>query len=116
MEIPQHVIDKWQSIWRDVCGMAYFSLGTVSKIIISKEDSEILKYSNASNFEELTLEYTWKKVSNTRDENRDFIEPSVVPEFEEIYVPRALFETSGVYQWFKFSFPNCKILFWEDDM
>jgi hypothetical protein len=41
-----------------------------------------------------------------------FIEPKVVPELLYIKVPKVLFEDVGIYAWFKYSFPNCKIEFW----
>lgn len=79
--------------------------------------SEVLKYMiNAKNFDLITLNHTWSQASLVKNADGLPVEPFVVPELREIYVPRILFETLGVYTWFKHSFPNCSILFWEDDM
>jgi len=54
--------------------------------------------------------------SARRDPDGNYVDPVVVPELKEIYVPRILFTCLGVFTWFRHSFPNCQILFWEDDM
>jgi len=119
MEVPQDVIDKWQAVWKRITDMAYFHSNIVDNISVTKHDYHtLLMYSRSrcSNFDKITLDYEWKFVSTFKNVDGSFLEPMVVPELREIYVPRILFETMGVYSWFKHSFPNCTILFWEDDM
>jgi hypothetical protein len=120
MSIPEKTIEKWQSVWQHICEMAYHRNNITDQIqIYHNNDYEtLMKYKNIcpNDFEKLTLDYTWKKVSAVRDSNGEYIDVQVVPELVYIYIPRILFETLGVYAWFKVSFPNCKIIFWEDDM
>ena len=119
MEVPQDIINKWQTVWKYITRMAYYRIDVVDNVSVTKHDYEtLLKYSQSrcSNFDEITLDYEWTLVSRCKDETGTFRLPLVVPELREIYVPRILFETLGVYSWFKHSFPNCTILFWEDDM
>jgi hypothetical protein len=92
--------------------MAYFRENIVESIVIpNKKYNEILRYK----CKEMTLEYTWKNWSRLRDSDGAYIDVKIVPELKEIYAPRILFETLGVYAWFNHSFPNCTILFWEDE-
>lgn len=119
MGIPQQTLEKWQTIWQQVCEMAYYKKNVVEQLQISVDDYDsLIRYKNnhRDQFDELMLDFTWKQFSQNRDTNGNFIEALVVPELTFIYVPRILFETIGVYSWFKFSFPNCVIYFWEDDM
>jgi hypothetical protein len=113
MELTNEQIKKWQIIWHRVCALSFFRKDIVSQIIIDNQE-DIKKYRSSRNFEEITLDYTWKFYSSLKDQNGNYIEPLVVPELEKIYVPHALFEALGVYAWFKYSFPNCVISFWED--
>ena len=98
--------------------MSYHRKNIVDSLSIAMCDYQtLLEYSNFSrNFEEITLEHTWKKTSSTRDSNGSYIETQIVPELTNIYVPKLLFETPGVYNWFKRSFPNCSIEYWEDGL
>ena len=118
MDIPSSVIDKWQHVWLQICDMAYDNTNITSQIIIEKSNyAELLKYmSNSNDFHLITLDYMWEEI--TLEQKRFQMPPyvHVVPELQAIYVPRILFESLGVYAWFEYSFPNCKILFWEDDM
>ena len=119
MGIPQKTIEKWQAIWKQVCEMSFYRKNIVEQLQISIDDYEsLLKYKNiySNEFEKLTLDFTWKQFSQIRDTSGVFIDTKVVPEITFIYVPRILFETLGVYAWFKSSFPFCVICFWEDDM
>jgi hypothetical protein len=118
MEVPQDVIDMWPSVWQQICDMAYYRKNITTHIIHINERThpEFLAYENNSkNFDQLTLDYTWKQASSVRNTDGTPIEAQVVPELREIYVPRVLFDTLGVFSWFNHSFPNCSILFWEDD-
>jgi hypothetical protein len=118
MNVPHDVINKWQAVWRGICDLAYSSKSPLDRVSIEKFNyNELLTYMiNSSNFEQITLDYTWKQVSSQRNVDGNYIEPVVVPELEEIYVPRILFVCPGVSQWFKHSFPNCSISYWEDEM
>lgn len=92
----------WQETWQKLCDMAYYRKNVVSEFIVDGLYEEILKLKN---LEELTLDFQWK--------NYQELKPLIIPELKYIYVPRILFESLGVYAWFKYSFPNCKIEFWE---
>ena len=117
MRVPKGKVKQWQSMWQHICDMAYYRKNITDTLYVSENDyTSLLKYrmSNCKNFHKLTLDYEWQKISNLRDDNGDFLEPLVVPELKQIYVPRILFESVGVYPWFKHSFPNCTIMFLED--
>lgn len=119
MEVPSKTVQKWQAVWHQICNMAYINSENTKTLSIPVEGyKELLEYKmkNYVNYEEILLDHTWQKFSLIKDENGDFLEAKVCPDLTEIYVPRILFETMGVFQWFQHSFPNCKILFWEDDM
>jgi|688.fasta_scaffold191439_3 hypothetical protein len=118
MDIPEETIQQWQNIWQNICDMSYHRKDIVDSIRISMCDYQtLLEYSHFSrNFEQITLEHTWKKTSSLLDSNGTYIETQIVPELTKIYVPKLLFETFGVYAWFKQSFPNCSIEFWEDGL
>jgi hypothetical protein len=105
------VIEKWQSVWKQVCDMAYERKNIVEELVVTPESqNEMLFYArnNCSNAEEITLDYTWKQYSSFAHPEG----PLVVPELKRIYVPCSLFECLGVYSWFKHSFPNCEIQYW----
>ena len=112
MELTNEQIKKWQTVWQRVCNLAFFRKDIVTRIIVDYTD-DIKKYMSCRNFEEITLDYTWKIYSSIKDENGNYIEALVVPELEQLCVPHAIFEALGVYAWFKHSFPNCVISFWE---
>jgi len=119
MDIPAEQVTRWQNIWHKVCDMAYHRRNIlVSITAIPQEDelSSLVEYYAKYDIEHLKLDFIWKRVSQLRDENNAFLQPLVVPELRQIYVPRLLFESDGVYAWFEHSFPNCVIFFWEDDM
>jgi hypothetical protein len=119
MEIKREVVERWQMVWNNICNMAYYRKGIVTYVTTdSIEYNNILRYHSlkSSNFDEITLDHTWKKYSSIKNNNGDFLEPLVVPEVQEIYIPRVLFDTLGIHEWFKHSFPNCSISFWEDDI
>ena len=118
MEVPQDVITKWQTVWQQLCDMAYYRKNISPMISVDRDNYyDLLRYRvSAENFDQITLYYMWKQTSSVQKLDGTPIEPLVVPELLEIYVPRVLFETLGVYQWFKHSFPMCSILFWEDEM
>jgi hypothetical protein len=119
MDIPSEEVKRWQSIWHKVCDMAYHRRNVLTTITIVPEQGEyskLIEYHAKYDIEPIKLDFIWKRVSQLRDENNAFLQPLVVPELREIYVPRLLFESKGVYAWFKHSFPNCVLFFWEDQM
>ncbi len=97
-------MDNWKSVWETICKMAYENGPLYEKIIIEPKVIEL------SLNEEDTLDYTWKKYSKKHGSKM----PNVIPEFKELYVPRHLFEDLGIYPWFRYSFPNCHIQFWDE--
>jgi len=112
MKIPQLTVEKWQILWQQICDMSYYRKNIVEEIKTDvSEYDDLYKYQN---FNEITLEYIWKFNSSFKNVDGEYLQALVVPELKNIYVPRFLFETLGVFEWFKYSFPNCKILFWED--
>lgn len=119
MKLSVEDIEKWQRLWRNVCNMAYFRKDIVSELIVIPEDGEY-EYLETLDLEwedaYVTLDYAWKNVSKLTNKHGEFLQPLVVPEFKEIYVPRILFSSPGVYSWFSYSFPNCNVFFWEDNM
>lgn len=119
MEITNQDIEKWQKIWQQLCDMAYFRKNIVNELAVIPTNGEyesLIQNHIKTNYTQITLDFTWKKVSELKDINGEFLEPQVVPELQEIYIPRLLFKSPGVYSWFKHSFPNCVIFFWEDDI
>jgi len=118
MEIPQNIVEKWQNIWQNICNMAYFRKNVVNEYFIVDDHAEYLDLvyysSNASNFELITFDYTWKQIDSIRNPDGSMREPLVVPELEKVYIPYILFNGLGTYTFFNYSFPNCKIVFWED--
>ena len=97
------LMDTWESVWKCICEMAYENRPPCEKIIMKPGEIE------NSTKEEDTLTYTWKIYSKKHGSTM----PGVVPEFKELYIPRHLFQDHGVYPWFRHSFPNCQIHFWE---
>jgi hypothetical protein len=97
----------WQETWQRLCDMAYYRKNVVSEFIVDgllgDLEQELLE---SNNVEELTLDFQWQKYQQ--------LKPLVIPELKYIYVPKTLFESLGVYSWFRYSFPNCKIEFWEN--
>jgi hypothetical protein len=119
MEIKREVVDRWQMVWNNICNMAYYRKGIVKNITTDPlEYNNILRYHSlkSSNFDEITLDHTWKKYSSMKNNDGEFLEALVVPELEEIYVPRLLFDSLGINEWFKTSFPNCLVSYWEYEL
>lgn len=115
----------WKVVWDKVCRMAYENEKPVQELVVvpdririegiafhmnEKEQANYYSRQIPPNSDVITLDYTWKyysKAHGTKD-------PKVVPEFERLHVPRSLFQTLGVGPWFRYSFPNCKITFWDE--
>jgi hypothetical protein len=109
MKFSREKVSQWQTVWSQICDMAYLRENITDKIIVHPE-SELASahYSNNScpNADEITLDYTWEIYS------KKYKDVHVVPEFKELFIPKALFDTLGVNQWFRHSFPNCTVQFW----
>lgn len=97
--------------------MAYYRKGIRTKIFVQPNNyHDLYVWSKShSDFERLTFDYMWKSYSHLSGSNSKYIEPTEVPEFESLFVPRILFDTLGVNTLFKKVFPNCEIQYWEDD-
>jgi hypothetical protein len=119
MKTQQELFVKWQALWKTICEMSYHRRCLTYEIARPMEDYQLMekyKNTNPSDFYKLTLDCTWKEYSERRDTDNNFIEPQVVPELRFIFIPRILFDSLGIRSWFQFSFPNCKVQFWEDVM
>ena len=121
----QETVDSWVQVWETICKMAYEGEENTTSIITSPsfmiveenandnldeaEQSNYYKKRYPDNDYEITLDCTWKKYSRMYSHlNNSLINLG----FERLHVPRPLFENLGIYLWFKYSFPNCKITFW----
>lgn len=104
-------VDEWQQLWKSICEMAYCQTYVFEEIITKPHFSEKVdtKFYNRDQTG-ITLDFIWKQYSNHYGTKMPF----VIPMFKRLHVPRALFEELGVYSWFDYSFPNCKITFWEE--
>lgn len=134
MEIPivirynhyrEETVDKWRDVWSTICEMCYNGNRIAKSIIVlpgsiqideelslnpSEQDHcEIYRMRDWSNDNVITLDHTWKKFSKTAGP-RNLL---VVPEFKELHVPKSLFDSLGVTQWFRHCFPNCKVTYWD---
>ena len=135
MEIPlfingnrfeEHTIENWQQVWDDICKMAYERSPPREKIITTPgfihingeltndktEKTHTHEYSRSQpvNTYFLTLDNMWKQYSSFYGSRM----PDVVPELKELVVPRVLYDSLGISNWFRHSFPNCKVTFWEE--
>ena len=120
-----HTIEQWQEVWDRICKMAYEKTNICEKIVTKpgifhlngevindrseKTHSYEYERSQPLNTYFLTLDNVWKQYSSFYGPKM----PEVVPEFKELVVPRALFSSLGIDVWFRHSFPNCKVTFWE---
>ena len=119
---------SWDYIWRLLIDMAYSSKNIHLKSIIIQNGSFVEHFdtsvtvrekeassvhakfydkADSTNVDLLTLEHAWRKYGGHEM-------PKVVPELERLFVPRSLFYCLGVNSWFRHSFPNCRIAYWED--
>ena len=133
MEIPliirdslydEETVQDWQYIWETICLMAYENKEIVRQIItkpgimaiqgmvntskLESEHSDMYSNRSPANDEEITLDYMWKRFSSTHPDVH------IVEEFKYLHVPRPLFENLGIKKWFEYSFPNCKVTFWNE--
>lgn len=123
----QETVNDWTQVWETICKMAYEGTESTSTILTTPsfmmveetandnlneiEHSNYYKKKYPDNEYEITLDCVWKKYSRMYP-YMDY--PLVNLGLERLHVPRTLFESLGIYPWFKYSFPNCKITFWEE--
>ena len=101
----------WQKVWDKLFRMAYLREGIVDKINTMPTRSDDLDFynkRNPKNYYEITLDYCWKEFCRIHKDSLH-----VVPELKELHVPECLFNCLGVWSWFEYSFPNCKVTFWK---
>lgn len=114
----------WKVVWDKICRMAYENEKPVSELIVvpdrvrmegiavpmsEKQQADYYGKWMPLNSEVITLDHMWKYYSKAHGTEM----PKVVPEFEKLHVPRSLFQSLGVDPWFRHSFPNCTVSFWE---
>lgn len=135
MEMPLYIhgnmydritVDAWQDVWDKICKMAYEGKDVCEKIVTrpgilhingqvlhdSTESTHSREYNRHTpvNSYFLTLENVWKQYSSFYGSQM----PQVVSEFKELIVPYSLYNCLGVQSWFRHSFPNCKVYFWDE--
>jgi len=117
-------VNAWQFVWETVCLMAYERKSMVKELIttpgllvidgmvntskLEPEHSAIYSERLPHNYDEITLDYMWKIYSRNHDDVQ------VIDSFKRLHVPRALFEDLGIKKWFEYSFPNCKVTYWNE--
>lgn len=121
-----HTIEAWQNVWERICKMAYDGTDICEEIVTvpgilhvngrvindRRESTHNVEYHRLEpvNYYFLTLENIWKQFSHLyADKN-----PGVVPELKKLVVPYCLYDCPGVRSWFRYSFPNCKLYFWDE--
>lgn len=122
MYLPE-TVKRWQTIWEAICKVAYNDFYDIANEIIVKPDDLIVKndhimhdsrevahtniynFRGPTNYYELTLDHMWKKFEGT---------PHIIKSLHRLHVPRVLFEDLGVRQWFAYSFPRCRVTYWEE--
>lgn len=111
MEFTDGRVQLWQGIWKAICEMAFYRNNILEEItILPKNKNEIAFYerNKARNLDSILFETTYKTYTCELDDVQ------VVPELKKLVVPQSLFYFLGVRSFFKYSFPNCVITFWED--
>lgn len=135
MEMPLYIhgnmydhvtIEAWQHLWDKICRMAYEKKDICERIIAhpgimhingrvvsdKRESTHSREYNRREpvNSYFLTLENVWKQYSLFHGTQM----PYEIPEFKELVVPYSLYNCLGVQSWFRHSFPNCKVYFWDE--
>jgi hypothetical protein len=135
MEMPLYIhgnmyesvtLEAWQEIWDRICKMAYENKDICERIVTrpgilhvnghivsdKRESTHSAEYARREpvNSYFLTLENVWKQYSHFHGTQL----PGVVPEFKELVVPYSLYNCLGVQAWFRHSFPNCKVFYWDE--
>jgi len=105
-------IRDWQNVWKVICEMGYnpdaaqYESITVHSDVSDKEDVKAYGYYTVQNQHLICLDTVWR--------DYDRLVPFVNKNLKSIYVPRVLFSCMGVINWFNYSFPNCKVKFWDE--
>jgi hypothetical protein len=119
-------VEAWQQVWDTICKMAYEKKDICESIVTrpgimhvngrvvpdNRESVHSCEYNRKEpvNSYFLTLDNIWRQYSQLHGTKM----PHVVPEFKELIVPYTLYECLGVHAWFRHSFPNCKVYFWDE--
>lgn len=119
-------IDAWQCIWDKICKMSYEGTDICERIVTRpgvmhingrvvqdrRETTHSQEYSRREPLNDyfLSLDNIWKQYSGLYGS----ADVKVIPELKQLVVPRALYESLGVQQWFRYSFPNCVVTFWNE--
>ncbi len=113
----EKTLEGWWRVWRTICEMAYSQTYIMEEIITmpaagfsEKEHTAIYNKRLCHNEYDITLDSMWKTYSTLFETKM----PYVCPMLKKLHVPRVLFEELGIRPWFKHSFPNCVITFWEE--
>jgi hypothetical protein len=116
MEVPQHVIQKWQAVWRKLLDMAYHGKDVTRQFLTDNThyDDLYIWSKHARNFEQIQFISTWRKY-DIKDSDGNYIDPIQVPQLEHLYVPRILFDCLGIDTFMSECFPKCVVTYWEDD-
>ena len=115
----------WTIIWERICKMAYENSDICPELITlpggmvieglsnprNDEDEHQIYYQKRipENEDQITFDYTWKRFSKNYGAPYTLF---IIPDLRRLHVPRVLFDSLGVSQFFRHSFPNCKITFW----
>jgi hypothetical protein len=105
-------IGEWQKVWQIICDMAYDSKAEQYEDIIvrsadsDKDDARGYGAYTVQNQHLICIDEVWRRY----DKKQPFINKTL----KSLYVPRVLFYCLGIQNWFKFSFPNCKIYYWPE--
>jgi hypothetical protein len=108
-EIDPIIVDKWKTVWRQLCDMAYYRKNIVEKLIVlpkSAHDATIYKKAGFKNEKDICFDTVWKEYSHVGS-------IQVVPELKELYVPFDLLICPGIWAFMDTCFPNCKIQVWD---
>lgn len=103
--IPQRDIENWQIMWSIILNMTYHGTDIIPSLEITLPCDKLWK--NDPDFEKVTFEYMWKKYSQLKDENGNYLEPKPVPQVKNLYIPFFLFECLGSSVFLATCFPNC---------
>ena len=115
----------WKITWERICGMAYENRDICQEIITlpgvmfvngdvitrSNEEEHAIYYSQRipDNHEQIIFDATWRVFSKKYGAPYELF---VVPQLTRLHIPRDLFDSLGVSQFFRHCFPNCRITFW----
>lgn len=115
----------WIIVWERICRMAYENTDICQELITlpggmvidgvssyRNDESEHEQYYQMrfpDNYHEILFDSTWRRISKKFGAPYDVF---IIPQLRRLHVPRSLFQSLGVMQFFSHSFPNCRITFW----